>query len=142
MTPGGQTNPVEKVVEAVATDYPEIDTGNLRLYMHELFSCNPQIGLVSKKHTESTVTRLIRLSISMWRYTFKNAGENTMRDGVRIIDIGTGGGIPGLIWKIIMLIMKMSGKNGMVLQKNCYLIIRNCCSSQRMIFIHTARGVA
>ena len=89
------------VIEAVSGIRPGWDSDPLKSYLEELFKWNSQIGLVSKKDPTKTVTRLIRLSISLWDYTEQTSGLLKETGATRFLDIGTGGGFPGLIWKMI-----------------------------------------
>ena len=101
MTPGNNKTEVARVLEDVAEIRPGWDTNLLKHYLEELFKWNSQIGLVSKKDSAKTVTRLIRLSISLWDYTEQTSGLLKESSATRFLDIGTGGGFPGLIWKMI-----------------------------------------
>lgn len=101
MTTGKDRAEVLRVLEAVSGVHPGLDSGLLKRYLEELFTWNPQIGLVSKKDPEGTVIRLIRLSINLWDYTEQTSGFTPGPEPVRFMDIGTGGGFPGFIWKTI-----------------------------------------
>ena len=80
---------------------PSPDPAVLKPYLEELFSWNPRLGLVSKKDTEKTVSKLIQLSISLWNFTYQNQHPSLEPAMAPFMDIGTGGGFPGLIWKMI-----------------------------------------
>jgi len=92
---------IQRVLEAVAGIHPGLDSGLLKQFLQELFTWNPQVGLVSKKDTERTVIRLIKLSITLWDYTQQSSGFTKQPGIARFMDIGTGGGFPGLIWKMV-----------------------------------------
>jgi len=100
--PTDPVNDVSKVLAAVAGSSHRLDVRTLRLFVEELFMWNPDIGLVSKRETPSVVTRLIERSIHLWDFVCEAlAGEHAPVTRRRIVDIGTGAGFPGLVWKML-----------------------------------------
>ena len=93
---------VSKVLAAVAGPSHRLDVRTLHLFVEELFTWNPDIGLVSKRETPSVVTRLIERSIHLWDFVCEAlAGEHAAANLRRVVDIGTGAGFPGLVWKML-----------------------------------------
>ena len=72
---------------------PEFDD-----YVEELLKWNPQLGLVSKKSTPRIVARLVRRSVELWDFAVEYADLET---GGRVVDVGSGGGFPGIVWKLM-----------------------------------------
>jgi 16S rRNA G527 N7-methylase RsmG len=126
MTSNQYTAAVERVMKDLGGVQTRLGPDILSSYLEELFSWNQRLGLVSKKDSEKTVARLIQLSISLWDfvskgfwpYSFMGLGMNSERSGSNpvtsfiptpsgetaeftFLDIGTGGGFPGLVWKMI-----------------------------------------
>lgn len=67
-------------------------------YLEEVLLWNPRVGLISKQDPERTVARLVADSMFLWdqAITVSSAG-----DVARIVDVGSGGGFPGVVWKLI-----------------------------------------
>ncbi len=80
---------------------PRLEMERLQLYIEELLSWNPTLGLISKHEPEVTAAKLIRLSVDLWDFFVKEADLTGEATPHRFIDIGSGGGFPGLIWKLL-----------------------------------------
>lgn len=93
---------VSRVLAAIDDLRSRIDPVTLRLFVEELLRWNPQLGLVSKRDTPAVVVRLIRQSGWMWEFVCESLGEGRVTRIERIVDIGSGGGIPGLVWKMLL----------------------------------------
>ena len=106
-----RTDDITTVLTAVASDVARVDLDQLAVLLEELFRWNPQLGLVSKQNTTDVVVRLIRRSVETWRFVADNTGlapsgtaNSTNSTGgpvIRVADVGTGGGFPGLLWKLL-----------------------------------------
>jgi 16S rRNA (guanine527-N7)-methyltransferase len=92
---------LDRIVAEIDSTPSGLNSRQLRLYLEELFRWNPQVGLVSKQNSEATVLRLIRLSFHLWEYTAQFLDWGGRQDIIRFMDIGSGGGFPGLIWKMV-----------------------------------------
>lgn len=89
------------MLSGLAGKTARVDPAALTVFLEELFRWNPQIGLVSKRETASVVVRLIRESIDLWDFLAGELGEARVAGVDRIVDIGSGGGFPGIVWKLI-----------------------------------------
>ncbi len=103
-----RTDDITTVLTAVASDVARVDLDQLAVLLEELFRWNPQLGLVSKQNTTDVVVRLIRRSVETWRFVADNTGlapsataSSTGGRRIRVADVGTGGGFPGLLWKLL-----------------------------------------
>lgn len=78
-----------------------IDSKKLHRYISELLSWNPRIGLVSKRDTADVLVRLISKSVALWDLLAAKVPQVMLREGLAAVDIGSGGGFPGVIWKLL-----------------------------------------
>jgi len=69
----------------------------LAAYVEDLLEWNPQLGLFSKPEPEATLAKLLRQSVVLWDFACEARGEVPGR----VVDVGTGGGFPGLVWKLL-----------------------------------------
>jgi len=69
----------------------------LPIYIDELLKWNPQLGLVSKRQPTETVAKLIQQSVELYDFTV----AHTSAPVSQVLDIGSGGGFPGLVWKLL-----------------------------------------
>lgn len=99
-----RTDDIATVLAGVSADVGRIDPNLLTLLLEELFRWNPQLGLVSKQNTTDVVARLIRRSTQLWRFVTENTNFPTTLANdppIRVADVGSGGGFPGLLWKLL-----------------------------------------
>jgi 16S rRNA (guanine527-N7)-methyltransferase len=89
---------IKEVIEIASARFPELDPEILELYLREVLEWNPRVGLVSKRDTERIVSRLVADSMFLWDQALKMAPENR---ALGAVDVGTGGGFPGVIWKLL-----------------------------------------
>lgn len=59
---------ITKTLTTVSDLTARLSPGHLEGFLDELFSWNPQLGLVSKRSTPTVVARLIRQSVDMWKF--------------------------------------------------------------------------
>ena len=91
-TPSADT---DRVLEALGSLAARFDAG-LKTYVDELLRWNPQLGVVSKLDTPSTLVKLIERSVALWEFTLAHCDPPE-----RVLDIGSGGGFPGVVWKLL-----------------------------------------
>jgi 16S rRNA (guanine527-N7)-methyltransferase len=84
-------------VTAALADLVERFSPGLDPYLEELLKWNPQLGLFSKRDPERILTKLLRQSVALWDFTCEARGGAP----ARAVDVGTGGGFPGLVWKLL-----------------------------------------
>jgi 16S rRNA (guanine(527)-N(7))-methyltransferase RsmG len=92
---------VSAVLSALADTASRLDPSALGVFVDELLRWNPQLGLVSKRETASVVVRLIRRSVDLWDFVGDTLDSARLADVRRIVDIGSGGGFPGIVWKML-----------------------------------------
>lgn len=95
---GGSTD-IPALVEPLTRQFTNLDTGVLGRYLSEIVAWNEQIGLVSKSATAAALERLVRQSAQLYEF-IDGCGVFDYDGRPRIVDIGAGGGFPGIIWKI------------------------------------------
>jgi 16S rRNA (guanine527-N7)-methyltransferase len=116
-------NDAGKILAQVPGAAGRIDTDKLSLYITDLLSWNPRIGLISKRDTADVLVRLIAKSIQLWDLLAERVPEIVLREGVSVIDIGSGGGFPGIIWHLLnpeinVLLVERKGKKAFFLEKS------------------------
>ncbi len=70
---------------------------HLDLFLEEILKWNPQLGLVSKQTPFDVLDRLIRQSIDAWNLASPRVEPHVPA----FVDVGSGGGFPGIIWAMI-----------------------------------------
>jgi 16S rRNA (guanine527-N7)-methyltransferase len=103
-----RTDDISTVLTAVAADVTRVDLDKLTIFLEELFRWNPQLGLVSKQNTPDVIVRLIQRSMQMWQFVADHTGltpsgvaKGAHAQPIRVADVGSGGGFPGLLWKLL-----------------------------------------
>ncbi|UCG52610.1 MAG: class I SAM-dependent methyltransferase [Candidatus Latescibacterota bacterium] len=96
-----KTNDVSKVLDALTDITHRLTPGTFRLFIEDLLRWNPRLGLVSKRNTGDVTVKLVRQSVRLWDFTLKNSGLRATQHRLRVVDFGTGGGFPGLVWKLV-----------------------------------------
>jgi 16S rRNA (guanine(527)-N(7))-methyltransferase RsmG len=91
----------DSVVTALSDIAARFDDRRLRTYIGELFSWNPSLRLISKRDPARTASKLIRLSANLWDFVVCEVPKSFTFNPVRVVDIGSGGGFPGLVWKLL-----------------------------------------
>jgi 16S rRNA (guanine527-N7)-methyltransferase len=90
-------NDIAAILSSIDDLLPRLKQDALTVYLQELTSWNPQLGLVSKRATPTVIGRLVRRSADLWDFFTGHADRRPRH----IVDIGSGGGFPGLIWKLL-----------------------------------------
>lgn len=87
-------------IESVATDlasrYPNLPAPALHRYLCEIVTWNDRAGLVSKRSTLPVLARLVDQSARLWALIAEHKAVTAF------VDVGTGGGFPGIIWKLMV----------------------------------------
>lgn len=92
---------IDCVLNALSDIAPRLDDRRLRTYAAELFRWNPSLRLISKRNPARTASKLIRLSANLWDFVKSVVDLSQFPSPVRVADIGSGGGFPGLVWKLL-----------------------------------------
>jgi 16S rRNA (guanine527-N7)-methyltransferase len=98
-----RTESITMILADVAPALGGVDIERLTTLLTELIRWNPQLGLVSKHNTVEVTERLIKRSAHLWRFFEDHAGLSLggREKPLRVADIGSGGGFPGLLWKLL-----------------------------------------
>jgi 16S rRNA (guanine(527)-N(7))-methyltransferase RsmG len=91
----------DSVLHALSDITPRLDERRLRTYVGELFTWNPSLRLISKRDPARTASNLIRLSANLWDFVVGETHMSSRSGAIRVADIGSGGGFPGLVWKLL-----------------------------------------
>ncbi len=97
----GPADDVSRVLAALAGTSHRLDERAFRLYVADLLAWNRDIPLVSRRDTPAVVTRLVERSIRLWDFVCGAVGSERMASLRRVVDIGTGAGFPGFVWKML-----------------------------------------
>ncbi len=92
----------ESVVKALSDLSSRLDVHSLQIYLEELFCWNPTLGLISKREPERTAAKLVRLSVDLWDFAAGACGLSSTSARLRFVEIGSGGGFPGIVWKLVV----------------------------------------
>lgn len=86
---------IKEVTGLLVAAHPELPGADLARYLSEIARWNTRAGLISRRNTGSVLERLVGQSARMWQLL--SAGGDEPESAV---DVGTGGGFPGVIWKL------------------------------------------
>lgn len=97
---------LRRILDAIPDLIPRFQEELLTTYLEEICKWNPHLGLVSKRDTPKVLADLIRRSVNLWEFLVEATGRSLVGrlsdpEGVRVMDVGTGGGFPGLIWRFL-----------------------------------------
>jgi 16S rRNA G527 N7-methylase RsmG len=99
--PTEHSDDVSEVLAATTDVRSRVDLSVLRSFLEELFRWNSQLGLVSKRDTPVVVVRLISQSVRLWDFVRESLAAERFAGVHRVVDVGSGGGFPGMIWKML-----------------------------------------
>ncbi len=80
----------------------------------EILRWNHQINLVSRVDTARTLNGLVENCLSGWDLLVQALGEDERFPGCMYVDLGSGGGLPGLIWSSSRMDLGHQGMNCLV----------------------------
>jgi 16S rRNA (guanine(527)-N(7))-methyltransferase RsmG len=84
------------IANKAVTLYPALPPDTLLAYLQDLLRWNPQLGLVSRRDPLAACERLILESVELLTLV-RTTG---VQSAVRCVDVGSGGGFPGLVWAL------------------------------------------
>jgi 16S rRNA (guanine527-N7)-methyltransferase len=99
--PAQNADDIARIVNAIPDVQARLDVRRLRAYLEELLRWNPQLSLVSKRETPAVVAGVIRRSVEMWDAVDGYVRGRSREAPSDIVDIGSGAGFPGLVWKLL-----------------------------------------
>lgn len=91
---------ISQIISDLRGIAPRLNRPALDRFLEELLRWNPDLGLVSRRSTKEVTARLIRQSVEMWDALTSLSGHQTGARW-RVVDIGSGGGFPGVVWKCL-----------------------------------------
>jgi len=91
----------QRLVESLAEDIPALELGQLSRYLECVFEWNDRAGLVAKRSTVASLDRLVRQSAQLLDLLLEHGLLGLRPQVAEIIDIGTGAGFPGVVWKLM-----------------------------------------
>lgn len=105
-------------MDIIKKHFPDLTNSQyqlLELLKEHILEWNDKINLISRKDTDAIVVNHILHSLAIARYT-------TFADGTKILDVGTGGGFPGLplaimFPKVDFLLIDATGKKIKVVEE-------------------------
>lgn len=92
---------IQTILSSVSALESRLSREQLGVFLRELVTWNPRLGLVSKRETPSVIVHLIRQCIDMWDFVEDHVEWNLFTVPFRVVDVGSGGGFPGIIWKLL-----------------------------------------
>jgi len=92
---------IQTILSSVSDLESRLSREHLGVFLRELVTWNPRLGLVSKRETPSVIVHLIRQCIDMWDFVEDHVERSLFAAPFRIVDVGSGGGFPGIIWKLL-----------------------------------------
>lgn len=92
---------VSAIVEPIFREFGPLNKTLLTQYLEDVVSWNRRIPLISRKTTFTVLDRLVRQSILLHDYIGEQSGLIKPFERLKTVDIGTGAGFPGIVWKIL-----------------------------------------
>ena len=96
-----RTVDIAALVAELNRHFDGLDPCKLERYLAEIVDWNEQLGLVSKRSTGDVLDRMVRQSAQLLYFVEDNSVFDPPDGRIRIVDIGSGGGFPGIPLKVI-----------------------------------------
>jgi 16S rRNA (guanine527-N7)-methyltransferase len=93
---------INKITYSAVSRHPALSFDPLLAYLSAILEWNERAGLVSPRDPGTVLTRLIDQSVRLWQMA-QDALSNDTTIGCMgsAVDIGSGAGFPGVIWKLL-----------------------------------------
>jgi len=90
-------NEFESLVTSLVSRHSTLPSTALSTYLREIVNWNNRVALVSRRSTVSVLDRLVGQSVGLWELVEAQRKQPL----TSFVDIGTGAGFPGVIWKMM-----------------------------------------
>jgi len=91
---------INSLATTLAAEFPSLPLESLARYIGDIVEWNDRIGLVSKRSTLLSLERLVRQSGQLYEF-LQQQHVLSETGGESVVDIGTGAGFQGLVWKLM-----------------------------------------
>ncbi len=88
---------LESVLADAARHFPSLPIEPTRRFLQEILRWNDEVALVSKKDPVAACGRLVLESAEFGDVV----ARALLRDAVRVADVGSGAGFPGVVWRLL-----------------------------------------
>jgi 16S rRNA (guanine527-N7)-methyltransferase len=106
------TTPAQVILDRVLATHPNLNPAATLAFVAEILRWNPRLGLISKREPAAACERLVFESLEL----LDVVRRQVVGDTVRVVDVGSGGGFPGIVWAIaqpeweFLLVERRAGK--------------------------------
>lgn len=88
------------LADSIAAEFPSAEPELVVRYLADIVRWNDRAGLVSKRRVVPTLERLVHQSVGLYRFLY-DRGQVTPGGDQTAIDVGTGAGFPGVVWRLV-----------------------------------------
>jgi 16S rRNA (guanine527-N7)-methyltransferase len=93
---------INTITYSAVSRHPALSFDPLHAYLSAILEWNERAGLVSPRDPGSVLARLIDQSVRLWEMAHGTLSySDTSGYALRAVDIGSGAGFPGMIWKLL-----------------------------------------
>ena len=115
--PSREPPEIQAITNWLAAREPGVETARAHAFLAEILAWNDRLRLVSKREPAAVLTRLVQRSVALWRAVGEGAGAPASA-----VDLGAGGGFPGVVWKLIapavhLLLIERSERKAVFLER-------------------------
>jgi 16S rRNA (guanine527-N7)-methyltransferase len=92
---------IRSLARDISADFPALDADVLGQYLGDIIEWNERVPLISRQSTLTVLDRLVRQSAELYEFARRHGELSRGAAGTAVVDIGTGAGFPGLVWKLM-----------------------------------------